>query len=150
MAKKINFSFPNFPGGNLATVVPDASSEALNIMNSMLCWDPNKRPTATQLLQHPYFQNYQINLRITTPKKTTVKPVTINGVKDQRRNSKVLMESTLKNFAGRVDDKKSSRKEMIGVKKKESSDNDILNIISNYTIKFIINRLNLFTYRHKS
>lgn len=40
----------------LARLVPMASPEAIELMTAMCSWDPKKRPTAVQALQHPYFQ----------------------------------------------------------------------------------------------
>jgi len=110
LAKKINFQFPNFPGGNLAVVVREASNDAINLMSSMLSWDPNNRPTASQVLQHAYFQNYTINPRIGTPKKST------NKITDMRRKSKVLVESSIRGFQS----ERNSKKEIIDVKKRDS------------------------------
>mmetsp|Transcript_57535 Transcript_57535/g.65636 ORF Transcript_57535/g.65636 Transcript_57535/m.65636 type:complete len:366 (-) Transcript_57535:171-1268(-) len=56
LASKIGFTFPNKVATSLSTLIPNASSDAINILASMLHWDPAKRPTASELLQHPYFQ----------------------------------------------------------------------------------------------
>ncbi|KAM7322855.1 hypothetical protein ACRRTK_018360 [Alexandromys fortis] len=45
---------------NLKTLIPNASSEAIQLMTEMLSWDPKKRPTASQALKHPYFQVGQV------------------------------------------------------------------------------------------
>lgn len=34
----------------------NASPEAIDLVSALCSWDPNKRPTAQQVLQHPYFQ----------------------------------------------------------------------------------------------
>ena len=36
--------------------VPQASPEALNLIAWCCQWDPAKRPTALEALQHPFFQ----------------------------------------------------------------------------------------------
>lgn len=36
--------------------MPSASPEAVDLITAMCQWDPNRRPTAVQCLQHPYFQ----------------------------------------------------------------------------------------------
>lgn len=36
--------------------VPQASPAALDLIASLCHWDPAKRPTAAQALQHPFFQ----------------------------------------------------------------------------------------------
>lgn len=45
----MNFRFPQCVSINLKTLIPNASSEALFLMNEMLNWDPKKRPTASQV-----------------------------------------------------------------------------------------------------
>ena len=40
--------------------MPNASKDAIYLMEWMLMWDPKKRPTATQVSQHKFFKNFQI------------------------------------------------------------------------------------------
>lgn len=56
LAAAMNFRFPQCPSVPMAKLMPSASPEALDLIQSMCHWDPNKRPTAVQALQHPYFQ----------------------------------------------------------------------------------------------
>eukprot|EP00762_Andalucia_godoyi_P001104 ANDGO_02087.mRNA.1 putative serine/threonine-protein kinase DDB_G0268078 len=56
LASQMNFKFPNFVATPLSSLIPHASQEALELMTEMLRYDPQKRPTAMQCLQHPYFQ----------------------------------------------------------------------------------------------
>ncbi|KAG0563231.1 hypothetical protein KC19_8G014100 [Ceratodon purpureus] len=50
------FQFPQFPPlTSLAPCIPYASPEALNLIQGLCTWDPNKRLTASQALQHPFF-----------------------------------------------------------------------------------------------
>lgn len=45
------------PPGLVSTLqVVTASPEAIELMTAMCAWDPKRRPTAVQALQHPYFQ----------------------------------------------------------------------------------------------
>ena len=37
-------------------VIPNASPEALELVSALCSWDPAKRPTAAQALQHPFFK----------------------------------------------------------------------------------------------
>ncbi|XP_039205586.1 serine/threonine-protein kinase MAK isoform X3 [Crotalus tigris] len=60
LAAGMNFRFPQCVSINLKTLIPNASSEALFLMNTMLNWDPKKRPTASQALKFPYFQVGQV------------------------------------------------------------------------------------------
>ncbi|CAK9868703.1 unnamed protein product [Sphagnum jensenii] len=56
LAASMNFRFPHFPPTHLSVLIPTASPEAIDLMSAMCAWDPNKRPTAAQALQHPFFQ----------------------------------------------------------------------------------------------
>jgi protein kinase len=56
LAGSLNFQFPQLSRTNLAHLIPTASPEAINLISAMCVWDPSKRPTAAQALQHPFFQ----------------------------------------------------------------------------------------------
>ena len=66
-AKMVNIKFPNFTGTDLKNIIPDASDDAIDLMKLMLQWDPNKRPTANNLLNHRFFTNYTISNIISNP-----------------------------------------------------------------------------------
>ena len=63
-AKKVDIKFPNMQGTDLASIIPQASPEAIDLIYQMVNWDPNKRATAHNLLQHPFFTNYSVTARI--------------------------------------------------------------------------------------
>ena len=48
LASQIGFSFPKFVATSLNTIIPNASEEAIDLMEKMMQFDPQKRPTATQ------------------------------------------------------------------------------------------------------
>lgn len=56
LAGVMNFRWPQCVPNNLKTLIPNAGSEAVQLMRDMLQWDPKKRPTASQALRYPYFQ----------------------------------------------------------------------------------------------
>ena len=60
-AKLIGIKFPNNSGTELEKIIPEASSEAIDLMKQMLKWDPNRRATANNLLNHPFFTRHTIN-----------------------------------------------------------------------------------------
>jgi len=55
LAAAMRFQFPRFAPTPLKQLVPNASAEALDLLASLLAYDPRKRPSAAQALQHPYF-----------------------------------------------------------------------------------------------
>ncbi len=60
LAARINYKFPNCKGQKLKNLIPRASDNAINLLESMLTFNPLKRPTAAKCLQHPFFQCYDI------------------------------------------------------------------------------------------
>ncbi|XP_071705457.1 cyclin-dependent kinase F-4-like [Rutidosis leptorrhynchoides] len=57
LASKINYQFPKHTGVNLSGLMPSASKEAVSLITALCSWDPLKRPTAVEALQHPFFQS---------------------------------------------------------------------------------------------
>eukprot|EP00516_Mucochytrium_quahogii_P011279 CAMPEP_0203785966 /NCGR_PEP_ID=MMETSP0100_2-20121128/1332_1 /ASSEMBLY_ACC=CAM_ASM_000210 /TAXON_ID=96639 /ORGANISM=" , Strain NY0313808BC1" /LENGTH=577 /DNA_ID=CAMNT_0050688151 /DNA_START=305 /DNA_END=2038 /DNA_ORIENTATION=- len=61
LSTAMNLKFPQFVATPLDQIIPQASPEAIALMRDLLKYDPMARPTASQALQYPFFQN---NLRI--------------------------------------------------------------------------------------
>ncbi|KAK3037624.1 hypothetical protein RJ639_030401 [Escallonia herrerae] len=57
LANAINYQFPQLAGVHLSALVPSASKDAISLITSLCSWDPCKRPTAVEVLQHPFFQS---------------------------------------------------------------------------------------------
>ncbi|KAJ4728407.1 Protein kinase superfamily protein [Melia azedarach] len=57
LARAINYQFPQLAGVNLSVLIPSASEDAISLITSLCSWDPCKRPTAAEALQHPFFQS---------------------------------------------------------------------------------------------
>lgn len=57
LARSMKYQFPQLPGVQLSTVMPSVSEDAVSLIKSLCSWDPLKRPTAAEVLQHPFFQN---------------------------------------------------------------------------------------------
>ncbi|GAB4830296.1 hypothetical protein Ancab_019934 [Ancistrocladus abbreviatus] len=51
----IKISYSKILPVNLSEIIPNASLEAINLISQLCSWDPHKRPTAEQCLQHPFF-----------------------------------------------------------------------------------------------
>ena len=60
LASQIHFKFPQFRGKKLKNVIFRACDNAINLLESMLCFNPSKRPSAVKCLQHPFFQCNEI------------------------------------------------------------------------------------------
>mmetsp|Transcript_31217 Transcript_31217/g.101806 ORF Transcript_31217/g.101806 Transcript_31217/m.101806 type:complete len:518 (-) Transcript_31217:28-1581(-) len=56
LAQSMNFRFPQFAPTPLQSLIPNASPEAIELIAALCHWDPNRRPTAVQALQMPFFQ----------------------------------------------------------------------------------------------
>uniref|UniRef100_A0A7N0V446 Protein kinase domain-containing protein n=1 Tax=Kalanchoe fedtschenkoi TaxID=63787 RepID=A0A7N0V446_KALFE len=57
LARKLNYQFPQCASVHLSTLIPSASREAIDLIKLLCTWDPSKRPTASEALQHPFFQS---------------------------------------------------------------------------------------------
>ncbi|KAJ1431130.1 Serine/threonine-protein kinase, active site [Sesbania bispinosa] len=102
LARDINYQFPQLAGVHLSALMPSASDDAISLITSLCSWDPCKRPTASEALQHPFFQScFYIppSLR-TRAVARTPPPVVTRGALDQqgvKRYSGVLPNSKLTN-----------------------------------------------------
>lgn len=57
LASQIGFQFPTETGIPLRSLVQNSSEHGLHLMQIMLDYDPNNRPSAVDCLQHPYFMS---------------------------------------------------------------------------------------------
>ncbi|XP_066517362.1 serine/threonine-protein kinase ICK-like [Hoplias malabaricus] len=60
LAATMSFRWPQCVPTSLRSLIPNASTEAIQLMRDLLQWDPKKRPAANQALRYPYFQVGQI------------------------------------------------------------------------------------------
>ncbi|XP_041922701.1 serine/threonine-protein kinase ICK-like isoform X1 [Alosa sapidissima] len=55
LASAMNFRWPQCVPTSLRSLIPSASTEAIQLMKDLLQWDPKKRPTTSQALRYSYF-----------------------------------------------------------------------------------------------
>ncbi|GMH25829.1 hypothetical protein Nepgr_027672 [Nepenthes gracilis] len=55
ISQLINISYSGLMPANLSEMIPNASFEAIDLIRRLCSWDPHRRPTAEQCLQHPFF-----------------------------------------------------------------------------------------------
>uniref|UniRef100_A0A1B6D9I6 Protein kinase domain-containing protein n=2 Tax=Clastoptera arizonana TaxID=38151 RepID=A0A1B6D9I6_9HEMI len=56
LAAAMNFKFPQFRRTSLGSLIPQASKDAIILLEALLHWNPSKRPTAQHSLRQSYFQ----------------------------------------------------------------------------------------------
>ncbi|OHS95334.1 CMGC family protein kinase [Tritrichomonas foetus] len=56
LANRLGIRLNNNPPVSLSKLMPDASPQAIDLISQMLRYDPSKRPSAQQALQHPFFK----------------------------------------------------------------------------------------------
>lgn len=60
----INISYSEIMPANVSDIITNASLEAIDLIKQLCSWDPLRRPTADQSLQHPFFH---VGTRIPRP-----------------------------------------------------------------------------------
>ncbi|XP_004509544.2 cyclin-dependent kinase F-4-like isoform X1 [Cicer arietinum] len=102
LARDINYQFPQLATADLSVLIPSRSDDAIDLIKSLCSWDPCKRPTAAEALQHPFFQScFYIPPSLRTRPVTRTPPsVGISGAVDRqtvKRYSGALPNSKLTN-----------------------------------------------------
>ena len=64
LINKLGIIPPKYSGVNFGNLFSDISEDALNFMELIFQYDENKRPSAAELLNHPYMINYRNNMNI--------------------------------------------------------------------------------------
>jgi serine/threonine protein kinase len=59
LIQKLNIRMPNCNKGNLKQIVFNANDDAINFLENIFQINPAKRPSAAELLKHPYFTEVQ-------------------------------------------------------------------------------------------
>mmetsp|Transcript_18150 Transcript_18150/g.45309 ORF Transcript_18150/g.45309 Transcript_18150/m.45309 type:complete len:423 (-) Transcript_18150:732-2000(-) len=56
-ASHVDFNFPHQEGTGIAKLIPHASADAIDLMQKLLCYNPDDRISARQALRHPFFRD---------------------------------------------------------------------------------------------
>ncbi|MFS7895606.1 putative protein-serine/threonine kinase CMGC-RCK family [Helianthus anomalus] len=104
LARYMNY---RFPGVMFSELLPNASLEVVNLIGSLLSWDPNTRPTAIEALQHPFFHGcyrvppsvrFEVSLvfelamlRKMTKKKSSIKSCASVGVRSDTHHDVISL-----------------------------------------------------------
>eukprot|EP01112_Ceratiomyxa_fruticulosa_P000081 TRINITY_DN10104_c0_g2_i1.p1 TRINITY_DN10104_c0_g2~~TRINITY_DN10104_c0_g2_i1.p1 ORF type:complete len:657 (-),score=126.72 TRINITY_DN10104_c0_g2_i1:153-2123(-) len=92
LAGIMNFKFPHCASTPLSTLIPNASPEAISLMQDLMQYDPARRPTAAQALQYPFFQS-AIPIPIPPPTISRERP----GLNTSSSNNNLLANAGLTN-----------------------------------------------------
>lgn len=57
LSRDINYQFPQVATADLSVLIPSRSDDAINLIKSLCSWDPCKRPSAAEALQHRFFKS---------------------------------------------------------------------------------------------
>ena len=61
LAQQLGVVFPDITATPMEQIVPSACPEGIDLLKRMLQYEPSKRPTAQQILKHPYFTKSMSN-----------------------------------------------------------------------------------------
>lgn len=61
-ATRLGIRLPQFAPTPLSVILPNASPEAVDLISEMLRYDPSKRPSASQALQHDFFKGPKMSI----------------------------------------------------------------------------------------
>jgi len=84
LANQMNFRFPHFAPTPLASLIPNASPEAIDFITACLQWDPARRPTSVQALQMPFFQ---VGVRAQPTMRNSDRPSTFQEQENRESNA---------------------------------------------------------------
>ncbi|XP_077297580.1 uncharacterized protein LOC143919241 [Arctopsyche grandis] len=103
LANSMNFKFPVFSKVPLDSIIQGASRDGLKMIEDMLMWNPQNRPTAQQALRCPYFQ---VGTKINTsnaniyPMQRTIQVSSHNSenMNNSIMNNKIIINNKLVNI----------------------------------------------------
>lgn len=124
----MNFKFPTSKGQKLRNLIPRASDLAINLLENILNFNPIKRLTASQCLQHPFFQCYDILSAYGLKINHSLNKV--NNFPSQKEIIDINSNNTSNNTYGSTQQNKNVNKDTI-VNNQQTSSNLVNNEINN-------------------
>ena len=93
LAAKINFKWNRYVKTDLHKIIPNANSDGIALIESMLYWEPKKRPTASQSLKHPFFKGLsESSVNNTTSTAQIVQTVENDDINDILKASEQVLK----------------------------------------------------------
>ena len=100
LAQKMGIRFQTTVGSGL--IIPGACPEALDLIKKMLSLDPHKRPSAKQVLAHPFFEGKQRTISqmdIETPRSPVLSPHVVAPKPETPQSERQAQNRTSGNFS---------------------------------------------------
>ncbi|XP_007886539.1 MAPK/MAK/MRK overlapping kinase isoform X3 [Callorhinchus milii] len=94
--RAMNFDFPPKKGTGIPCLVPHISNDSISLMLAMMEYDPDKRITAKQALQHPYFRDLRM-----AEKQAANLQRTVRGFEDENNVAQGVMHNLWRIHKGR-------------------------------------------------
>jgi len=91
LAGRLNIRLPQFVSTPLASILPSASPEAIDLLSSILQYDPSLRPSASKALKHPFFSGPMQPIR-----KTPIYVMSASKAEKVSSESKFLEDESVK------------------------------------------------------
>ncbi|KAE9550163.1 hypothetical protein FO519_006623 [Halicephalobus sp. NKZ332] len=90
LAAAMNFRFQQCQGVPLETIINTASADAMKLMQDMMLWQPEKRPSAVNSLKYKYFQ---VNQKLGAPSvsQPAVSTIRKNSANSTQSDSKLVI-----------------------------------------------------------
>lgn len=120
----VKYHFTKREKQDFQQVFPNLSNEGANLIESMLKFDPLKRPTAEQCLNHPYIKDFTNNFQEFLSQKNNIYNSNNNSNLNKDGKDDKILSFYYDDF--NVDDKNNE----VYLKKKEELLNEVYNIIS--------------------
>ena len=104
LAQTMNFKFPQFPLTSFQELIPHASYDAISLLQDLLRYDPNQRPSASQALQHPFFNQNTVKISSSPTADLSLQGNSIAVANSANSNNKIGSSNNSANSNRSMDD----------------------------------------------